>query len=67
MFFAASRWVIFLSRARFNQSSQSRSSCLISIRSILQPCYMILGSIGVLGWLGKSINLVDGEYQNLTG
>jgi hypothetical protein len=30
--------VIVPSRVRFNQSSQSRSSWLIAIRSILQPC-----------------------------
>jgi hypothetical protein len=35
MFWAALRWLIILSLARFNHSSRSRSPWLIAIRSIL--------------------------------
>ena len=37
IFWAASRWLILPSWARFSQSNQSRSSWLIAIRSILLP------------------------------
>ncbi len=38
IFLAASRWLMLPSLARFSQSRSSRSSWLIAIRSILQPC-----------------------------